>query len=51
MNKRTCNCIREKQCPMHDKCLANNILYTATFTSSNKNYETAKDTPISIMQM
>ena len=34
---RTCNCIRKHQCPLDRKCLANNVLYQTSITTSEEN--------------
>ena len=38
---RTCNCIREHQCPLNEKRLTNNVLYRASITPNEEN-STAK---------
>ena len=36
---RTCNCINKEKCPLQEKCLTNNIMYKATLTSNQDNYQ------------
>ena len=35
----TCNCINKEKCPLQAKCLTNNIMYKATLTSNQDNYQ------------
>ena len=35
----TCNCINREKCPLQQKCLTNNIMYKATLTSNQDNYQ------------
>ena len=37
---RTCNCIRKHQCPLNEKCLANNVLCKASITPNEGNPKT-----------
>ena len=39
-NARTCNCIRKHQCPLNEKCLANDVLYKASITPKKENSKT-----------
>ena len=38
-SERTCNCINKEKCPLLEKCLTNNIMYKATLTSNQDNYQ------------
>ena len=38
-SERTCNCINKEKCPHQEKCLTNNIMYKATLTSNQDNYQ------------
>ena len=38
-SERTCNCINKEKCPFQEKCLTNNIMYKATLTSNQDNYQ------------
>ena len=38
-SERTCNCINKEKCPLQEKCLSNNIMYKATLTSNQDNYQ------------
>ena len=38
-NPRTCNCINKFTCPLNNNCLIENIVYQATITSNESNYE------------
>ena len=38
-NKRTCNCINKKSCPLNGNCLSENTLYAGTITSNIPNYQ------------
>ena len=38
-SKGTCNCINRKKCPLQQKCLTSNIMYKATLTSDQDNYQ------------
>ena len=38
-SERTCNCINKEKCPLQEKCLTNNIMYKATLTSNQDNYQ------------
>ena len=38
-SERTCNCINREKCPLQQKCLTNNIMYKATLTSNQDNYQ------------
>ena len=38
--EKTCNCINSEKCPpLQQKCLTNNIMYKATITSNQDNYQ------------
>ena len=37
--KKTCNCINKEKCPLLQKCLTKNIMYKATWTSSQDTYQ------------
>ena len=34
-----CNCIKKENCPLQNNCLTENIIYQATVTSNQQNYE------------
>ena len=34
-NGKTCNCRNKNNCPLHNKCLANKIVYKAEFETNN----------------
>ena len=38
-SERTCDCINKEKCPLQEKCLTNNIMYNATLTSNQDNYQ------------
>ena len=38
-SKGTCNCINRKKCPLQQKWLTSNIMYKATLTSNQDNYQ------------
>ena len=38
-SKRTCNCINKEKYPLQEKCLTNTIMYKATLTSNQDNYQ------------
>ena len=38
-SERTCNCINKEKCSLQEKCLTNNIMYKATLTSNQDNYQ------------
>ena len=38
-SERTCNCIEKEKCPLQEKFLSNNIMYKATLTSNQDNYQ------------
>ena len=38
-NEKTCNCIKKDQCPLQQKCLAKNVIYKATITTTNPDTE------------
>ena len=38
-SERTWNCINSERCPLQEKCLTNNIMYKATLTSNEDNYQ------------
>ena len=37
--ERTCNCTNKEKCLLQEKCLTNNIMYKATLTSNQDNYQ------------
>jgi hypothetical protein len=41
-NQKTCNCQKKENCPMNNNCLATNIIYEASLTSTNPNITTKK---------
>ena len=38
-SERTCNCINSEKCSLQQNCLTNNIMYKATLTSNQGNYQ------------
>ena len=38
-SERTCNCINKAKCLFQKRCLTNNIMYKATLTSNQDNYQ------------
>ena len=38
-SERTWNCINSERCPLQEKCLTNSIMYKATLTSNEDNYQ------------
>ena len=38
-SERTCSCTNKEKCPLQKKCLINNIMYKATLTSNQDNYQ------------
>ena len=38
-SEKTRNCINKEKCPFQEKCLTNNIIYEATLTSNQDNYQ------------
>ena len=38
-DKKTCNCIKKDECPLNEYCLTENVIYKASITSTETNYE------------
>ena len=38
-SQRTCNCINKEKCSLQENCLTNHIMYKATLTSNQDNYQ------------
>ena len=36
---KTCNCAKKEQCPMNGNCLASSLVYEATISTDNVNYQ------------